>query len=334
MHRSHVSIFLLVLFVFVNVGLSSANAQTQPKAQDTAAVAKRLKKRQTYRLQYKFKKDERVRWNVVHAVSTKVQMAGETEESSSRSETGKVWTINNVDVHGNITFVHSNESINMWQQVGEDEPVAYDSTKDKEIPEEYESVAETVGKPLSVFTIQPDGTIVDRKSALNESSFGVGKVTIPLPKDPIAIGHQWYVPSELRATDEYGNQKKIKARVMYELMDVRGQNASIKFKTEILMPNLSEKIKSTIMQQMTDGYIVFNVALGRPVIKQVQWDEKAQGFEGPDSLLTYVGKMTEKLVVENVKANAKAKDASSTSASVANRTYQIKTSDGSPVLRK
>ena len=320
---------LTLLIALILGSEMTAMAQENTAENRVHAAANRLKKKQLYQLQYKFKKGETVRWNVEHTASTKMQMAGKSEESSSRSVTQKCWRVKSVDVHGNITFVHSFESIKAWQKVGDAEPVSYDSTKDKEAPEEYETTASQLKKPLAVITIKSDGAIIDRKSALKESAFGVGKVTIPLPKDPIAIGKQWQVPKLLNATDEFGNQKKLKARILYQLTEVRGTLASIKFKTEVLTPVKSQKVKSTIMQQLTEGLVVFDIKNGRPVAKQVQWDEKAVGFEGPDSLLTLVGKMTEKMVVEDVKQAANAKS----STAKASKLVKIKTTDSAPILR-
>ena len=308
------------------------NKSNEPKTDSAAAVANRLKKRQLYDLRYKLKQGEEIHWMVEHVVSTKVQMAGETENSSSRSQTEKVWKVSKVDSLGNITFVHSIASVDMWQQVGESDPVTFNSTNDKEAPEEYEAVANKIGKPLAVFSITPFGEIKDRKSALSKTSFGVGKVTIPLPGKPIAIGHQWSVATTLSATDENGTAKKLNARIRYQLASVRGHKAYIKFKTEVLTPVRSEKIKSTIMQQMTDGFIAFDIQQGRPVLKRVEWDEKAQGFEGPDSMLTYVGRMTEKIVEAEQKISTQKKDAKAPKS--ASKEITIRTRDDGPVLRR
>lgn len=319
---------------------SSSPAQTTDKKQESAAAriqraTNKINQKQLYKLAYKLNKDEEIRWTVEHTVSTKFQMAGELEESTSRSETTKVWKVANVDSLGYMTFVHRLEAINMWQQVGESEPVAYNSKTDKQIPDEYKSVAENVGKPLVIFSIKPNGTIVDRKSNLRKDNFGAGDVTIPLPDQAIPIGFKWNVPTIMEATDEHNQNKKLKARIQYELARVKGNNAYIKFRTEVLTPVTSQKIKSTIMQQMTDGYIVFDIKRGRPIIKQVEWDEKAQGFEGPDSFLKYVGRMTEKLVDAGSSQQPKGSSAlAPLKEDLATKPVKLKTRDGKPVMRK
>lgn len=280
---------LLLLF-------ASAHAFGQSATDQINKATKHLNSKQKFKLEYKMTKGQEIRWSVEHVASTKAHIAGDKEETSSRTKSTKFWNVSSVDTIGNMTFVHSIESVDMWQQVGEAEPITYNSDTDKDAPVEFESVVEKIGKPLAVIRVSPSGQVVDRKSSLEQARFGVGDITIPLPADSIGIGHKWYVPSTLSAKDEDGRTQQLKTRLHYELARVKLPNAYISFRTEVLTPIQSEKIKSQIMQQMTKGYIVFDIERGLPIHKEIEWDEKVQGYEGPDSLLNYVGKMTEKLI--------------------------------------
>ena len=313
----------------------SSSSKTQSVTEQIERATDKVNKNQVYQIKYKLKKGEEIRWNFEHVVTTKFQMAGEVEESSSRSENVKLWKVANVDQLGNITFAYTIESVKMWQQVGDTDPVSYDSKTDKEIPQEYAGTADEVGKPLAIFSIAPNGTILGRKSNLKQDVFGVGKVTIPLPEKAVPVGYEWNVPIVLSANDENGT-KKLKARIHYELAKVKENKAYIRFKTEVLTPVKSEKIKSTIMQKMTKGIVVFDMELGRPVLQQVQWDEKAQGFEGADSYLKYVARMSEKIIFNsNGKTAAIAsKLTPSGGGEVVNSPVDIKTRDSDPIMRK
>ena len=90
------------------------------------------------------------------------------------------------------------------------------------------------------------------------------------------------------------------------------------------------------MQKMTKGEIAFDLEKGRPSLKVVRWNEKAQGFEGPDSFLEYIGKMSEKLVTTSANdSNSKSAAAlSPIKEEVAKKLMEIKTRDGDPILRK
>ena len=137
----------------------------------------------------------------------------------------------------------------------------------------------------------------------------------------------------MNATDENRKSIRLKARISYELSKVENNNAFISFRTEVLTPIKSEKIRSTIMQQMTDGYVVFDIKRGYPILRHVEWDEKAQGFEGADSLLTYVGRATEKL---KRSSNQAQQQHSGLSPMVAKRPKQVdlRTNDAKPITKK
>ena len=316
-------------------------AGNQIDAQETAAervkrATKNVANKQKFKLEYKLNKNETIRWTVEHVAETKTQMAGETEETSMRSETTNSWRIASVDSLGNITFVHSIEAVNMWHKVGEADPVSYDSESKKEIPEEYKAMADNVGKPLTIFSITPDGEITDRKSSRGPSSFGTGEVTLPLPKTAIPVGFKWRVAlKDLQASDEDGRTLYLKAQTAYELLKVKSGKAYISFATQILTPVESQKVKSQIMQQKTKGIVVFDIAKGRPIHKEVEWNETVQGFQGPDSFLQYIGKLTERLAVGGA-ANGSQSNllAPLNSTKVANNSVDIKTRESKPVMRK
>lgn len=285
-----------IFFVMLVISPVFSQENDQSYSDSLERAAKKVNSKQQFKLAYGMKKGQLLRWSVEHVASTKTQIAGELEKTSSRSRSTKSWKVTNVDSVGNMTFVHTIDSVSMWQQIGDSEPVAYDSTKDKEVPVEYEGVDEKIGKPLAVITVSPNGKVLDRKTSLQQAKFGVGEITVPLPNKSINIGYKWYVPIDLSAKNEDGIPQQLKARLHYELSDVKKDKAFITYRTEVLTPVSSEKVRSQIMQQLTRGYIVFDMAMGVPVRKEVEWDEKVQGYEGADSYLSYVGKMSEKFI--------------------------------------
>ncbi len=311
---------ILTLFTIFGISVcillaDNAFGQTQTEAKPSVQTSSRasrsvsdsiqratdnVNRKQKYLLEYRLSKGDKVRWEVEHIASTRTQMAGQSEATSSRSKSVKLWEVSSVDSLKQMTFDHKIESVDMWQKIGDQEPVAYNSNKDKEAPIEYESIAEKVGSTIATVSINSAGQIVDRKSDTpNKANFGVGAIAVPLPTKPVTVGYKWSVPNTLRAKDKDGNPRQLKSRVIYELIKVKSNNAYISFKTEVLTPIESEKIRSQIMQQMTRGYLVFDIDRGYPIRKEIEWDEKVQGFEGPDSLLEYLGRMTERLITDN-----------------------------------
>ena len=325
---------LVMLLVVAGLTASAVAQDSDTPTNHAASVATKLKNKQTYDLRYKLKPGDKINFLFEQVVSTQTRMAGEEEKTTSRSQTSKQWVVKNVDTLGVMTFGLKWTSVNMWQQIGDDEPIKYNSKTDTKVPEEYQNLADLVGETIAVFSIKPSGEITGRLSEMGESSFGAGEVTVPLPGKPVSLGYRWNVPTVLNATDESRKNIRLKARISYELSKVENNNAFISFRTEVLTPIKSEKVRSTIMQQMTDGYIVFDMQRGYPLLRHVEWDEKAQGFEGADSLLTYVGRATEK--VQLTKPQASKAIGGGLSPMVAKRPKQVelRTRDAKPLTQK
>lgn len=281
-----------------NVPPSAVGSDDSSRDKKIEALAKASadRHRSLFLLQYKFQPGETVAWDVEHITSTKTQMAGETEETSSRTASRKVWTIERVDSVGRIRFDHQIASVNMWQKIGDQSPIAYNSVTDDKAPKEFRDTADMLGHTLASFTITSDGQIKDRKSNVKQLKFGVGEVVIPLPPQAIEVGEKWSVPMDFSATDESGRSIQLKAHIAYELRKVTDGLAYITFRTEILTPVTSEKVKSQLMQQKTKGFVVFDIKQGRIIRREVEWNEKAIGFEGKDSFLEYLAKMSERIV--------------------------------------
>ena len=319
-----------IAFVFLTASVliaTSALAQDQTTADRAAAVVDKINANQKFKLEYKLKKGEEIRWDVEHVATTKAQISGKHETTASRTQSTKLWKVSNVDSIGNITFVHSVESTSLWQKIGDEEPLVYDSKKDAEAPPEFVAASDMIGKPLAVVTISPNGEVIDRKSESATISFGVGDICIPLPKEAIAVGHQWFMPTVFDATDENGKRLKLKARVNYELAKIVDGQAVISFKTEVLTPIESDQVRSQLLQKMNKGYVAFDIDTGRLNIKEIRWNEKVQEYAGADSFLQYNGRMTEKLVNSEKKAVERVSKASA-------ERKKITRPDDKPVIRK
>ena len=320
------------LLLLVATGLifpSLAWCQGERTAVERASdAAQNMQNKQKFLLQYKFQQGEEVRWNVEHVATTKAQISGKNETTSSRTESTKLWKVSSVDSIGNITFVHSVEKSKLWQKIGDDEAITFDSTSTDEIPDEFFGTSEMIGKPLAVITITPSGKVVDRKSSIEKIDFGIGDICTPMPENPIPIGHRWYVPTEFTANDEDGRRLQLKARLHYQLTKIVDGMAYISFRTEVLTPIENDKIRSQLLQKLTDGYIAFDLQTGRMANKEIEWNETVQEYAGPDSFLQYIGKMTEQIVASGPSKSDKPRVSGADSAP------RIKQREDDPIIRK
>lgn len=263
----------------------SADASTQQAAGE-----------ERYLLRYKFEEGEIIRWKVVHMGTTETKIQGNAQSSKSRSASTKQWKVTAVDEAGNLTFTHSVTDVEMWQKLSDRPEVSYNSLTDTEVPPEYEHVASTLKQPLATVTVATDGQIVKREGTAPTVNLGLGDIIMLLPPKPAKIGGRWHEPSEIQARLSDGTLKRIKVRKTYTLEKVQTGVATISVRTEVLTPVNDPKLESQIVQQLSNGTIRFDVDAGRLLSKQMDWDETVVGFNGADSQLKYLARITEELV--------------------------------------
>ncbi len=337
-----VTLATVLIFCGLILGVVQAPAQTKDDrttdrnqnsaTQNLARSIRYAGEKQVFDLRYALREGEIIRWEVEQVANTDASIAGYREESSLRSRSVIAWKVISVDSLGNMTFQDTLESAKEWQQVGDAEPISFDSQSDAEIPDIFKNTAETIGKPLTTTTIDPKGNVKNRIEHVKTVEFGMGRATLPLPASPVKIGDQWFTPDQLTARHSDGRVKQIKTRILYTLRDVQDGLATIAFRREVLTPIEDPRIKSQIQQKMNQGTISFDMVQGRVAQKIVHWDEKVQGFEGPDSYLHYMGNYTKRIKADG---NAGATSQPATDQKTSNRASQIiKPRDGKPVIRK
>ncbi len=251
---------------------------------------------QRYLLRYTFQPGQTIRWKVSHVASTETKIQGDEQRSRSSSVSTKVWEITNVAENGNITFVHSVEDVEMWQKVTDQDEITYNSKTDKEPPLIYQPVAETVGVPMYVVTVDPRGDIIKREShhkQTENSQIGLEQITILMPEKSVKVGSNWHSPGELRIRTDEGMVKRVKIRRLYTLKKVHAGLATIAVKTEVLTPIRDEKIKLHLLQRLNKGTIKFDLDAGMILSRQMDWDETIVGFNGAESMMHYLARITE-----------------------------------------
>jgi hypothetical protein len=303
------------LFWIGLVGLSLlgsvGTALDETQATDLSAKlerAKQLATLRTYQLRYKFRPGEVLRWKVVHLTTVETTVQGKTQEAKTRAVSTKAWKVTDVDEDGNMTFEHSVPNVKMWQQIDDRDEVRFDSTRDKTPPPEYALAAKNVGVTLATIKLAPNGRVLDRGDSKHSLNLGLGDIAIPFPEQPVAEGHTWYVSDEVRVRLPDKRVRKVKTRVEFTLDSVHAGIARISMKTQLLTPVRNPKVRSQLIQRLTNGTVKFDIDAGRVISRQTDWDETVIGFEGPDSLMKYLARFTEELLPYEATARAPAEE--------------------------
>jgi hypothetical protein len=264
-----------------------------------SAKLQRAKKRltgQKFLLRYQFAPGQSQRWQIEHSTSTETRISGKHELSRSHGLSTKRWFIKSVEKDGSATIVYSMDDAEMWHQIGDQTAVSYSSRTSKSVPDEYAHIAETIGIPLASVRIDAAGNVLEKSAIYRDINLGMSEFSIAFPKEAIEIGHQWNTTSEFNARMENGGQKRIKTRLVYQLVSVDNDFATISRNVEVLTPIEEPGIMSQIAQHITKGSLEFDIKQGRLLEVEIRWDESVQGFSTPDSFMKYLGKWTQTFV--------------------------------------
>ena len=263
-----------------------------------------------YKLRYKFKPGETVRWEVEHRAKVRTTVsapapsgappadvvASSTQTAETLSTSIKVWKVISVDEKANTTLVYSVERVVMVQKFDGRQETHYNSETDDKPPPGYDKVAEAVGKPLAELTLDPLGTVVQREERYVQAAPLQENITLPLPENAVAVGEEWTMPADITVTLPQGATRKIKARQVYRLETVDDGVATVHLETQVLTPVNDPAVESQLVQSKANGTVRFDIAAGRILSQQSDIDEHVNGFQGPASNLHYVTRFSEKLL--------------------------------------
>ena len=266
-------------------------------------------------LRYKFEPGMVISSEVTHLAKTDTKVDSSEQNSHSRTVSQKAWEVTRVE-NGEMTFEYKILEIDMSQRIGADMEIRYSSKSGDEPARQFQSAADSVGKVISTVTIDEQGMIVARSDENNPPNLGMGDITLPVPKKPIAVGATWEVPRELRIRREDSTLKTVRFRELFRLDKVSAGVATIAVRSEMLTPITEPQEEAQVLQQLSNGTIKFDVDAGRMISKELGWDKVVVGFSGAGSVMDYSARLEEQVVKAELKTGvrksaAKAKAATS-----------------------
>ena len=300
----------LILAAAISAGtlLACVVQADEPAKTDIGAALARVKDNlaPAYPLAYKFAAGDEIRTKVVQLVTVETSIKGVSETASTRVVSTKLWKIVRIEPTGNIVFENSVEHVDMWQSTTGRQEIRYNSATDKTPPPGHEHIAGSVGKVLSVITMDRNGRIVNRDDKQQQFNPGIGDLSVPFPSEPVKVGATWSIPNELKMTLEDGTVKKVATRQQYKLDKVETGVATISVETQVLTPVNDPKIQAQLVQRLQKGTIKFDLDAGRLIHKQMDLDESVHGFSGPESHMQYLARFTEEPATAETTTAAKA----------------------------
>jgi len=253
-------------------------------------------------LRYQFQPGQTLRWEVVHRAKIKTTVSGTTQTAETVSTSVKAWRIKEVRPDGSATFEHLVESVDMSQKLTGRQEVRYNSKTDKQAPLGFETVADSVGVPLSLVTIDNRGEVKNRQRfPVKGASQNDGPMAVPLPEKPVAVGETWTLPAEVEVPLPAGTIKRVKTVQSFTLQSVKSGVATINVSTQILTPIHDPAVEAMLIQRESSGTVRFDLEAGRILGQQMDLDKNVVGFRGEASSLHYLTRFTEELLPDEPK---------------------------------
>lgn len=256
-----------------------------------------------YLLRYNLQPGMVISSEVTHLAKTDTKIDSTEQNSQSRTVSQKTWEVTKA-VNGEMTFDYKILEIDMSQRIGADNELRYSSKSGEEPASQFQKAAASIGKVISTVTIDEQGMIIARSDQSNPPNLGMGDITLPVPKNPIAIGATWEVPREMRIAREDGSVKTVRFRELFRFDKVSAGVATIAVRSEMLTPISEPKEEAQVLQQLSNGTIKFDIDAGRMISKELGWDKVVVGFSGAGSVMDYSARLEEQVVKAEQKFGA------------------------------
>jgi hypothetical protein len=313
----------------------SATEASVPSAAD-AGPASETPPPAKYRLAFKYRPNQIVRYEVSKESETTTHVKADTETAKNSSQEKKHFRViatdersGDADLELVIDWVHMLASFNNPARTKTD-PIEFQSDDPQKHPPQFLDILGTVGKPRATIRFSPagkvvkvlSGAIVPPPTAANQLAQGPAappandgspeSFFVPLPEQPVAVGESWKDLYSILLRDDDKNLHKITIQRSYRLVGVNEGRALIEFRTAILTPVPNQWIAGQLIQRELAGKVVFDIDRGLIVSRESSVENTVIGPFGPRSSMHAKSLYREQLVDEEAAAGPSADAGSAT----------------------
>ena len=252
---------------------------------------------ETVHLRYVFRRGDTVASRVEHRALTETTMNGVTESVETRTDSTRTGRVVHVAAAGAATLEQSVNDVTMTSRSSDRGEIRWASSGDAEPPPGYEAVPASLGVPLVRLTVSPAGLVLERRELRPCPAAASGDlVIVPLPEEPVPVGHIWTVPDEVIVEVPNGPRKAVRTRLRYRLEAVHDGLATIAVDTTVLTPLDDPRLEARLLERIWDGTIRFDIEAGRITSRRTAIDRRVVGFGGPQSSVRYKASLDEQTI--------------------------------------
>ncbi len=249
----------------------------------------------TVLLRYTFRRGDDLASDVMHRALTETTMNGVTQSVETSTDSSRTWNVVAVDEAGAATLEQVVDEVTMTSRSSDQGEIRWSSAGLADPPPGYEGVRQSLGVPLVRLRVAADGRILERRELRPCPAAATGDlVIVPLPEEPVAVGHEWSVPDEVVVEVPNGPRKSVRTRLRYRLQRLDDGIATIAVDTTVLTPVDDPRLEARLLERIWDGTIRFDVEAGRIVGRRTAIDRRVVGFGGPQSSVRYKASLEER----------------------------------------
>jgi hypothetical protein len=246
-------------------------------------------------LRYTFRRGDDLASDVMHRALTETTMNGVTQSVETSTDSTRTWKVVAVDEAGAATLEQVVDEVTMTSRSSDQGELRWSSAGLADPPPGYEGVRQSLGVPLVRLRVAADGRILERRELRPCPAAATGDlVIVPLPEEPVVVGHEWTVPDEVVVEVPNGPRKAVRTRLRYRLERLDDGIATIAVDTTVLTPVDDPRLEARLLERIWDGTIRFDVEAGRIVGRRTAIDRRVVGFGGPQSSVRYKASLEER----------------------------------------
>lgn len=276
----------------------SVQAQVQTPADEARSVESPAEHpAKTYKLQYKFKPNQTLRYKTVQTViQTGVASFGQKVETD-KAEQRRLYTITNVTDDQTATASMQFEYVRMERDTNESDPIVFDTEMKKEdIPQFFRGVANGLKAKAPTYQLLSAGTLVDEDQVEQAPAGGQASFVFPLPTEAKAVGDSWTTYVEVRVRLAEQMFRTVKIRKTFRLKAVEGNVAEISMSTSTVGSVKDPRVKVQLLQATPSGTIWFDIDRGLVTKKEFKFNSTVLNALGPETLVSAKGRIVESLM--------------------------------------
>lgn len=251
-------------------------------------------------MRYQFRTGDQLRYETIQKLTQQGVAERGRNTDSSEIHQRRLFTVQDVQDDGQAKVAMQFEHVRMQIQSGENPPEVFDSKmKEEDVPPRFKAAARNLKAAAPIYTVRPEGSLVNSDGVEEFPEGGQATFMIPLPADPIPVGHSWKTDIVVKVRLDVKVNREVVLLRTYRLKAVDGDIATIGFSTSVASAVNSPTVKAQLLQATPQGEIQFDLKHGRLIRKEIRIDNLALGVLGANSMLSATGNTIETLVTDD-----------------------------------